>query len=166
MDHRAFLVTMQTNRDKAREQFEEAQRKRNQELKAEAILKLENAMAKTFSRALKTQTAQVLNDVQQPLFNKDIDKYFATDEHSAASLSSEGKSTRKTLTQKAFERTKTGIYQALMKKVTLKHIRQFNLSVDTQEKFLIEPLLAKLKKQAQGAKTVIFSKKSRAGSKR
>ena len=64
MDHRAFLVTMQTNRDKAREQFEEAQRKRNQELKAEAILNLENAMAKTFSRALKTQTAHALNDIQ------------------------------------------------------------------------------------------------------
>ena len=165
MDHRAFLETMQTDRDKAREQFEEAQRKRNQELKAQAILKLENAMAKTFSRALKTQTALVLNDIQQPLFNKDIEKYFATDEHSAASLSSDGKSTRKTQAQKAFERTKTGKYQALMKKVTLKHIRQFNMSVDTQEKSLMEPLLAKLKKQAQGAKTVIFSKKSRAGSK-
>ena len=88
MDRRIFLRNQQSNRDKVREKFEEAQRKERQELKAKAITKMENVMASIFSRSLRKTAIETLNEIPRPIFNKDIDKYFETDDQSAAWLSS------------------------------------------------------------------------------
>ena len=68
-----------SNRDKAREQFEEAERKRNQEAKAGSILKFETSFKAMFGRCLKTAVLNLLLKVKEPLFEKDFMAYLESD---------------------------------------------------------------------------------------
>ena len=123
-------------------------------------------MASIFSRSLRKTAIETLNEIPRPIFNKDIDKYFETDDQSAASLSSLSDSkVNKTpfKTQKEFEKTRSGRYAKLLTKITLKNIQQFNENVELLDKSEdgseVTPL-KQLKSQSPRAKKIILSKNS------
>ena len=59
----------ESTRNKAKEQYEEAQRQKNSAIKAVKAIKFETALKDLFTRNLQTGTLNALKDVAQPIYN-------------------------------------------------------------------------------------------------
>lgn len=72
LEARQGIFLEESTRDKVREQYEESQRQKHQLEKAKATSKIENALLPFLNRTLREATIKALNNVRQPIFNKDL----------------------------------------------------------------------------------------------
>lgn len=124
-----------TNRDKAKEQFEEAQRKQNLEAKAGATSKFETVLKNMIYRNMKQATLDTLQAVKLPIFNKKFKAYLDSDYFESESLDSSSNESFSKKIKKAkdralfgqnFHRTRSSRFQKLMDHIHKKAVSSFN----------------------------------------
>ena len=71
----------ESTRNKAREQYEEAQRQQESAIKAVKAIKFEMVFKSLFTRNLQTATLNALKDVAQPIYNPEIAVFMLEDEN-------------------------------------------------------------------------------------
>ena len=79
VNERAKKKTFESQRDIAKEQYEQAQRRRQMEMKSNAIIKFETSLAPILGRKLKQSTVEAFKSVQEPLFNPWLNQYLKGD---------------------------------------------------------------------------------------